>query len=54
MALAGDSAKVTFTVDRHVVVGDQSLAAIRTDTILGERSLAVTPGRQRAGDHRSR
>ena len=43
VGLAGDSAKVTFTVDRHVVVGDQSLAAIRTDTILGERSVAVSP-----------
>ncbi|MCV7379792.1 mammalian cell entry protein [Mycobacterium alsense] len=44
VGLAGDSAKVTFSVDRHVRVGDQSLAAIRTDTILGERSIAVTPG----------
>lgn len=43
VGLAGDSAKVTFSVDRHVAVGDQSLAAIRTDTILGERSIAVTP-----------
>src|ERR1700744_5218880 len=44
VGLAGDSAKVTFTVDRHVAVGDQSLAAIRTDTILGERSISVSPG----------
>lgn len=43
VGLAGDTAKVTFSVDRHVTVGDQSLAAIRTDTILGERSIAVTP-----------
>jgi phospholipid/cholesterol/gamma-HCH transport system substrate-binding protein len=43
VALAGDSAKITFTVDRHVAVGDQSLASIRTDTILGERSIAVSP-----------
>ncbi|CAM4189177.1 virulence factor Mce family protein [Mycobacterium basiliense] len=43
VSLAGDSAKITFSVDRNVVVGDQSLAAIRTDTILGERSIAVTP-----------
>ena len=43
VSLAGDSAKISFSVDRHVVVGDQSLAAIRTDTILGERSIAVTP-----------
>ncbi|MGF2944458.1 virulence factor Mce family protein [Mycobacterium sp. Lab-001] len=43
VGLAGNSAKVTFTVDRHVAVGNQSLAAIRTDTILGERSVAVSP-----------
>src|SRR6202008_731534 len=36
-------AKVTFTVDRDVKVGDQSLVAIKTDTVLGEKSLAVTP-----------
>jgi phospholipid/cholesterol/gamma-HCH transport system substrate-binding protein len=41
--LAGDAAKVTFTVDRHVRVGDQSLVAIKTDTVLGQKSLAVTP-----------
>ena len=44
VALAGDTAKVSFNVDRHVVIGDQSLAAIRTDTILGERSISVSPG----------
>jgi phospholipid/cholesterol/gamma-HCH transport system substrate-binding protein len=43
VSLAGDTAKITFTVDRHVAVGDQSLAAIRTDTILGERSVSVSP-----------
>ena len=43
VALAGDAAKVTFTVDRGVRVGDQSLVAIKTDTVLGEKSLAVTP-----------
>lgn len=43
VALAGDTAKVTFTVDRKVRVGDQSLVAIKTDTVLGEKSLAVTP-----------
>ncbi len=42
--LAGDVAKVTFTVARKVQVGDQSMVAIRTDTVLGEKSLAVTPG----------
>ncbi|MBO0863826.1 MAG: MCE family protein [Mycobacterium sp.] len=43
LGLAGDTAKVTFTVDRHIHVGNQSLASIRTDTILGQRSIAVTP-----------
>jgi phospholipid/cholesterol/gamma-HCH transport system substrate-binding protein len=43
VALAGDVAKVTFTVNRNVMVGDQTLASIKTDTVLGERSLAVTP-----------
>jgi phospholipid/cholesterol/gamma-HCH transport system substrate-binding protein len=43
VALAGDVAKVSFTVDRKIRVGDQSLASIKTDTILGEKSLAVTP-----------
>lgn len=41
--LAGTSARVRFTVDRKVRVGDQSLVAIKTDTVLGEKSLAVTP-----------
>ena len=41
--LAGDAAKVTFTVQRDVKVGDQSLVAIKTDTVLGQKSLAVTP-----------
>jgi phospholipid/cholesterol/gamma-HCH transport system substrate-binding protein len=35
--LAGDAAKVTFTVDRHVKVGDQTLVAIKTDTVLGQK-----------------
>src|SRR6201992_1573592 len=43
VSLAGDTAKVGFTVDRHVNVGDGSLAAIRTETILGQRAVAVTP-----------
>jgi phospholipid/cholesterol/gamma-HCH transport system substrate-binding protein len=43
VALAGDTAKVTFTVSRDVRVGDQSLVAIKTDTVLGQKSLAVTP-----------
>jgi phospholipid/cholesterol/gamma-HCH transport system substrate-binding protein len=37
------SARVTFTVDRGIRVGDQSLAAIKTDTVLGQRSVEVTP-----------
>ncbi|MBX5487752.1 MAG: MCE family protein [Mycolicibacterium hassiacum] len=41
--LAGALAKVTFTVKRGIKVGDQSLVAIKTDTVLGEKSLAVTP-----------
>lgn len=43
VSLAGDTARVDFTVDRHVAVGNQSLAAIRTETILGQRSVGVTP-----------
>lgn len=43
VALAGDTAKVSFTVKRDVRVGDQSLVSIKTDTVLGEKSLAVTP-----------
>lgn len=41
--LSGASALVKFTVDRKVRVGDQSLVAIKTDTVLGQKSLAVTP-----------
>ncbi|BBX94746.1 virulence factor Mce family protein [Mycobacterium lacus] len=43
VSLAGDTAKITFSVDRKIALGDQSLAAIRTDTILGERSVSVSP-----------
>jgi phospholipid/cholesterol/gamma-HCH transport system substrate-binding protein len=43
VGLAGDTAKVSFTVDRHVTVGNQSMAAIRTETILGQRAIGVTP-----------
>ena len=43
VGLAGDVAKVTFTVDPKIRLGDQSLVSIKTDTILGEKSLAVTP-----------
>jgi phospholipid/cholesterol/gamma-HCH transport system substrate-binding protein len=43
IGLAGTAAKVTFTVDRDIKVGDQSLVAIKTDTVLGQKSLDVTP-----------
>ena len=43
VALAGDAAKVTFTVDGSIKVGDQSLVSVKTDTVLGKKSLAVTP-----------
>jgi phospholipid/cholesterol/gamma-HCH transport system substrate-binding protein len=42
--LAGDAAKVTFTVDRGIRLGDQTLVAIKTDTVLGQKSLSVSPG----------
>lgn len=41
--LVGGTAKVTFTVDRDIWVGDQTMVAIKTDTVLGEKSLAVMP-----------
>jgi phospholipid/cholesterol/gamma-HCH transport system substrate-binding protein len=44
VGLAGDVAKVTFTVDRDIRLGDQTLVSIRTDTVLGERSLGIVPG----------
>jgi phospholipid/cholesterol/gamma-HCH transport system substrate-binding protein len=37
------AAKVEFTVDRDLRLGDQTLVAIKTDTVLGQRILAVTP-----------
>lgn len=37
------AARVGFTVDRRIRVGDQSLVAIKTDTVLGQRSVEVTP-----------
>lgn len=43
VTLAGAAAKVTFTVDRAIRVGEQTLVAIKTDTILGQKSLDVTP-----------
>jgi phospholipid/cholesterol/gamma-HCH transport system substrate-binding protein len=41
--LAGESAEVDFTVDRKVRLGDQTLVSIKTDTVLGQKSLAVSP-----------
>ncbi|MGJ6122011.1 MCE family protein [Mycolicibacterium sp. Y3] len=43
VTLAGDQAKVGFTVDRNIKVGNQTLVAIKTDTVLGQKSLSVTP-----------
>ena len=43
VALAGTAAKVTFTVDRDINVGDQSLVSIKTETVLGQKSLDVAP-----------
>jgi phospholipid/cholesterol/gamma-HCH transport system substrate-binding protein len=43
VTLAGENAKVAFTVERHINVGNSSLAAIRTETILGQRAIAITP-----------
>jgi phospholipid/cholesterol/gamma-HCH transport system substrate-binding protein len=43
VGLAGTAAKVKFTVDRKVRVGEQSLAAIKTETVLGEKLLEITP-----------
>ncbi|MGU3499918.1 MCE family protein [Mycobacterium sp. C31M] len=44
VSLAGDQAKVGFTVDRKIKVGNQTLVAIKTDTVLGQKSLSVAPG----------
>ncbi|MEV3902854.1 MCE family protein [Mycobacterium sp. NPDC050551] len=43
VGLAGNAAKVAFTVDRKVRLGDQTLVSIRTETVLGERSLGIVP-----------
>lgn len=43
VSLAGANAKIDFTVDRKLKIGNQSLAAIRTETVLGEKALAITP-----------
>lgn len=43
LALSQRGAKVSFTVSRDIRIGDQSLVAIKTDTVLGQRALVVTP-----------
>jgi len=41
--LVNGTAKVGFNVDRKISIGDQSLVAIKIDTVLGRRSLDVKP-----------
>ncbi|MGB3353847.1 MAG: MCE family protein [Mycobacterium sp.] len=41
--IPNQAAKIGFTVDRDIRVGDQSLVAIKTDTVLGQRSIEVSP-----------
>lgn len=43
VALVGDTAQISFTMRRGIQVGDQSLAAVKTDTVLGQKSLEITP-----------
>jgi phospholipid/cholesterol/gamma-HCH transport system substrate-binding protein len=43
VALVGVNAKVTFTLDRSIVMGDLSMASIQSDSVLGQKSLSVTP-----------
>ena len=43
LTLTDVGADVGFTVSRDIPLGDQTLVAIRTDTVLGQRSLSVTP-----------
>lgn len=39
----GAEVLVRFTVDESIVLGEKSSAAIKTNTVLGEKSLSVTP-----------
>lgn len=41
--LVDHKARIGFTVDRSMRLGDLTLVAIKADTVLGQRSLAVTP-----------
>ena len=51
VALAGDGGEGdVHRRPQRSGVGDQSLAAIKTDTVLGEKSLGVTPDGRRVGD----
>ena len=43
VSLEDRSAKVSFIVDRDLRVGDQSTVAIKSDTVLGQKALEVTP-----------
>lgn len=41
--LADRAAKVGFTINRDLLLGDQSRVAIKSDTVLGQKALEVTP-----------
>ncbi|RJO78696.1 MCE family protein [Nocardia panacis] len=41
--LDGDKVLVRFTLDESIILGDKTSAAIKTNTVLGRRSLEVTP-----------
>lgn len=43
IALADKSAKVSFTVDRDLTLGDQTTVAIKSDTVLGQKALDIAP-----------
>ncbi|WP_460722400.1 MCE family protein [Nocardia heshunensis] len=43
VALDGAKVKVSFTLDESIVLGDKTSAAIKTNTVLGRKSLEVTP-----------
>jgi phospholipid/cholesterol/gamma-HCH transport system substrate-binding protein len=42
--LTSPNAKVIFTMDRSIALGDLSRASIQSDSVLGQKSLALTPG----------
>ncbi|MBO0855383.1 MAG: MCE family protein, partial [Nocardia sp.] len=41
--LEGPKVKVRFSLDESIVLGDRTTAAIKTNTVLGRKSLAVNP-----------